>query len=74
MALRDAGKPYPLPETYNYMFSLYKLCYEPHIIHFTNEIEGKIYSDGKTLFYKKFPQFRYIEEGLDTVRRISNII
>jgi len=71
MAIRDAGSPYPLPETYNYMFSLYKLCYEPHIIHFTNEIEGKIYSDGKSVFYKKFPQFRYIEEGLDIVRSIA---
>jgi len=71
MAIRDAGKPYPLPETYNYMFALYKMCYEPHIIHFTNEIDGKIYLDGKTLFYKKYPQFRYIEEGLAVVRSIQ---
>lgn len=70
MAIRDAGKPYPLPETYNYMFSLYKLCYEPHIIHFTNEIGGKIYIDGKSVFFKKFPQFVYIEEGLEIVRSI----
>ena len=73
MAIRDAGKPYPLPETYNYMFSLYKLCYEPHIIHFTNEIGGKIYSDGKSVFYKKFPQFSYIEDGLRIVRSIYTI-
>ena len=73
MAIRDAGKPYPLPETYNYMFSLYKLCYVPHIIHFTNEIEGKIYAEGRTVFYKRYPQFAYIRDGLDVIRSISGV-
>ena len=70
MALRDAGDPYPLQETYNYMFSLWKCSYTPHIIHFTNEIGGKIYHDGKTVFYRKFSQFKYIEDGLNLIKSI----
>lgn len=70
MALRDAEKPYPLPETYSYMFELHKLTYKACIIHFTNQVGGKIYVDGKALFYRKFPQFKYIDEGLELIRTI----
>lgn len=74
MALRDAGTAYPLPETYGYMEPLEKCFYSPAIIHFTNKLSPKIYDCnpdyGRTYFYKRFPQFKYVKEGcelLDTL-------
>ncbi len=63
MALRDVENPYPLPETYSYMFPLEKCSYKPAILHFTNQLSPKVYQNNeKTVFYRKYPQFNYVIE------------
>lgn len=72
-AIRDTGiKPYPLPETYSYMEDLEKCHYTPTILHFTNRLTPKIYcEEGATYFYRRYPQFQYVKEGLQLLDTIN---
>lgn len=69
MALRDAGNPYPLQETYNYMNDLDKCCYVPKIIHYTSKLEPKVYYSEER-FYRKFPFNQYILDGCELIKNI----
>ena len=65
-ALRDAGKPYPLPETYGYLEELEKCPYDPIILHFTNRLQPKVYDDkGITYFYRRYPKLEYVKKGVE---------
>ena len=71
MALRDSDTPFPMQETYSYMFDLNKCHYTPAIIHYTDELYPKVYDCGKkVIFYRKFPFLQYVQ---DTVNLLKNI-
>lgn len=65
MALRDAGPIEHLPSVYGYLWDWRKTAVQPYIIHFTNEIRIKIYSEGvsPTYFYRVYPEFDYVKQG-----------
>lgn len=68
MALALAGKPYPLPETYNCMHDHKKLTYKPTILHFSCKNYLKLYQSTQGDFYRYYPEHRYIKDGLDIIR------
>ena len=72
MAIRDAGPGLRLPETYGYMEPLEEAPYDPVILHFTNHLTPKIYCKDRPnhvdYFYKRYPQFKYVQEGLAKLR------
>lgn len=71
-ALRDAGKPYPLPETYSYLYELELCTYKPLILHFTNKLSPKVYGDeGRTVFYRKYPSLDYVKKGVEMIDIIN---
>ena len=71
-AIRDVGKPYPLPETYGYLYDLALCPYMPVILHFTNQLSPKIYGEkGHVYFYRKFPFLQYVKEGVERLDTIS---
>lgn len=72
MALRDAGDPEPLDETYNYMQDYREATYHPAILHFSNHNVSKIYSPGvlEGYWWKHNPAFQYIKDGLDLIKTI----
>lgn len=71
-ALRDAGKPGPLPETYSYLYELELCAYEPLILHFTNKLSPKIYGDeGRTVFYRRYPFLDYVKKGVELIDTIN---
>ena len=71
-AIRDAGKPYPLPETYGYLYELEKCSYTPVILHFTNRLTPKIYGqEGRTYFYRRFPFLDYVRKGVELIDTIN---
>lgn len=70
MALRDSGKIARLNPTYGYMWDYKKNNETPVIIHFTCELHPKIYCTYPAHFYRVFPEFNYVQKGvqlLDTV-------
>ena len=72
MALRDAGEPFPMQETYNYMFDLNKCHYVPTIIHYTNELNPKVYEQGKkNIFYRKYPFLKYVQDIVNLLKDID---
>ena len=72
MALRDSGEPFPMQETYNYMFDLTKCHYMPTIIHYTNELNPKVYESGKKIiFYRKYPFLKYVQETVNLLKNID---
>lgn len=72
MALRDTENPYPLAETYNFLFDLWKSDYQPAIIHFTNEMSRKVYSNSeRDRFYRDYPQFQYVLDGMKIIDTIN---
>ena len=72
MALRDTEDPYPLAETYNFLFDLWKSDYQPAIIHFTNEMSRKVYSNSeRDRFYRDYPQFQYVLDGMKIIDTIN---
>lgn len=75
MAIRDAGKGMRLPETYGYMEELEKCSYTPLILHFTNNLHPKIYHqaipNSKEYFYKRYPQFKYVQDGLELLSKFD---
>jgi len=78
MAIRDTGPGLRLPETYGYMEPLEEAPYTPIILHFTNNLSPKIYSrekpNMKEYFYKRYPQFKHIQEGLETLKTFNMYI
>jgi len=68
MALRDAGDPQPLSETYNYMRDHKLAAYKPVVLHFSNENRCKLYTVPPGEFYRYYPEHKYIKDGLDTIR------
>ena len=75
MALRDAGECMRLPETYGYMEELESCYYDPVILHFTNKLSPKIYNQSirniKDVFYKRYPQFKYVKDGLELLSKLD---
>ena len=72
-AMQGAGSYKPLPDIYGYMWDLDAFEHDPKIIHFTNELELKIYSVEKSVpyFYKKYPLLQHIEKGLKLMDTIN---
>lgn len=70
MALRDTEDPYPLPETYNYMFPLDRCFYTPDIIHHTAQIDGKIYTLEEAVYYRRFPNDAWVKDLLSMLRTL----
>ncbi len=71
MAIRDAGSPYPMAETYNYMFELTERNYMPAIIHYTNKLNPKVYESGKkVIFYRKYPFLQYVQDGVKLLKNL----
>ena len=70
-ALTEAGDPFPLPETFNYIYNLNYLQYKPAIVHFTAFVGGKIYKMEEHQFYLYFPSFTWIRDGLNLIRSIQ---
>ena len=70
MALRDAGDPAPLEETYNYMQNHKLAPYKPVVLHFSNGNPYKLYTAPPGEFYRYYPEHRYIKEGLDLIRSV----
>lgn len=72
MAIRDTGPGMRLPETYGYMEPIESAPYKPIILHFTNNLKPKIYNRSipniKDHFYKRFPQFKYVQDGLELLK------
>ena len=72
MAIRDAGPGLRLPETYGYMNPLEEAPYDPLILHFTCKLSPKIYCKDRPnhieYFYKRYPQFKYVQEGLERLK------
>ena len=59
-----------MDETYQYIDDI-KLCpYTPAIVHFTNQNKFKIYNTQPGLFYRYYPEFKWIKDGLDLVHSI----
>lgn len=77
MALRDAGEIERLSTSYGYMWDYQKVNTNPVILHFTNELSPKIYTarnDGnEQWFYKRFPEFIYVREGLRLIDTINGL-
>lgn len=72
-AIRDAGKPEVLPETFGYCEELERLSYTPLVLHFTNRLSPKVYNDdtGRTYFFRRFPFLKYIKDGAELIDRIN---
>lgn len=69
-AMAQAADPYKMDETYQYIDDI-KLCpYTPAIVHFTNQNKFKIYNTQPGLFYRYYPEFKWIKDGLDLVHSI----
>lgn len=68
MALRDAGDPQPLEETYNYMQNHKLAPYKPVVLHFSNGNRYKLYTTAPGSFYRYYPEHKYIKDGLDIIR------
>ena len=75
MAIRDTGPGMRLPETYGYMEPLEECKYNPIILHFTNHLTPKIYSKDRPnnveYFYKRYHQFKYVQDGLNKLKTIN---
>ena len=75
MAIRDTGKGTRLPATYGYMDELEKCPYDPIILHFTNNLAPKIYNkfipNIEEYFFKRYPQFKYVKDGLNLLSKID---
>lgn len=79
MALRDSIKDIGrLAETYGYMDPIEECGYTPAILHFTNKLNPKVYSrkadeaESKAIiFYNRYPQFKYVQEGCKLIDTIN---
>lgn len=78
MAIRDTAPGLRLPETYGYMEHLEEAPFDPIILHFTNHLAPKIYNKSKPnnvdYFYKRYPQFKYVQEGLKILKTFNMFI
>lgn len=70
MALRDAGDPAPLEETYNYMRDHKLADGKPVVLHFSNCNRYKLYTVPPGEFYRYYPEHKYIKDGLDVIRSV----
>ena len=74
-ALENAGKCMRLPETYGYIHELEACYYEPAILHFTNELLPKVYNQSipnhKDYFYRRYPRFKYVQDGLELLKKLN---
>ena len=68
-AMQDTELYVELQSKYNYMKKYECRVFEPAILHFTDQLDPKVYLSPNT-FYKKFPHLKYIEKGLEMVQRI----
>lgn len=67
-ALADAGTAPPMLETFNYMEGIKDAHYKPAIVHFTNREHSKIYSGTPGDFYRYYPEYLYLKDGIDLIR------
>jgi lipopolysaccharide biosynthesis glycosyltransferase len=71
-AIRDAGKPVHLPQYFGFCNNLDDCFDMPLVLHFTNQLSPKIYTDkGRTYFFKKFPFLQYVKDGVELIDRIN---
>lgn len=71
-ALRDAGEIEQLEEAYGIFYDYRKYKVNPAIIHFTCFLSPKIYNaDSPNYFYKVFPEFKYVQDGLRLMDTIN---
>lgn len=68
-AMQDTELYVELQSKYNYMRKYEYRVFEPAILHFTYELDPKVYLS-PNIFYKKFPHLKYIKDGLEMVKRI----
>lgn len=79
MALRDTYEAGRLPESYGFIYDLATCNYNPLILHFTNQLKTKIYSsnsyniNSKIYFYRKYPQLKYVQKGVEMLMSIPFI-
>ena len=75
MALQLAGPCTRLPETYGYINELEKCYYTPVILHFTDKLLPKIYlqsiPNAKEYFFKRYPQFKYVQDGMELLKKLD---
>ena len=64
MAIRDTCEPVKIDESLNYMRELYESKIEIKIVHFSSKLSPKIYHTLPELFYRKFPQFKYLQDEM----------
>ena len=74
MAIRDTGDGAKLPNIYGWMEPLESCYVEPKIIHFTSNLGPKIYDrsrpHNKEFFYRRYPQFKYVQDGLELIKNL----
>lgn len=72
-AIEDAGKPFPLPDEYSYIHELEVMDHIPTILHFTNQLNPKIYdtSKGREYFFRRYPFLKYVKEGIELLDTIN---
>lgn len=67
MAIRDTCEPLDIEETLNYMRNLETCLTDPVIIHFSSELELKIYQTDWVVFFRRYPQFKYIDQYIEII-------
>lgn len=77
MALRDSGAIAHLNNAYGYLWDYQKRNVSPIIVHFTNDLEPKIYDargqENEQYFYRRFPEFAYVRTGLRLIDQINGL-
>ena len=77
MALRDSGAIAHLNNAYGYLWDYQKRNVNPIIVHFTNDLEPKIYDargqENEQYFYRRFPEFAYVRTGLRLIDQINGL-
>ena len=64
MAIRDTCEPIKIDESLNYMRELHEATIEIKIVHFSSRLAPKIYHTVPELFFKKFQQFKYLQDEM----------
>lgn len=68
-AMEDTELYIEIQSKYNYMEPYEYRCFEPAILHFTNNLNPKVYLE-PLVFYKKYPHLKYIQDGLTLLTKI----
>ena len=72
MAIRDVCNPNPISTDLNFFDNLEDRYYMPKIVHFTDQFKTKVYNaKSPYYFFKIYPQFKYIHDGIDLVDKLD---